>query len=193
MLSERCKILVIGRGEDLARLESAAAQLGVTDNVIFGGYQSDTTAMLSAFDLFVATSLQETFGLSVLEALANGLPALYTTCPALDGIDTDRARQVDGEVDALREAIQNELAAGMRTRVVPTEVFDRYGIQSVVDRIDDLYEQILTRRPKRRIREVARRQLPPRKLRPVALRDPGETKSEAPEPDDSFPHAVGET
>ena len=38
---------------------------------------------------------------------------------------------------------------------MPTEVLDRYGIQSVVDRIDDLYEQILTRRPKRRIREVS--------------------------------------
>ncbi|MGA2530583.1 MAG: glycosyltransferase [Acidimicrobiales bacterium] len=189
ILSERCKILVIGRGEDLARLESAAARLAVTDNVIFGGYQSDTTAMLSAFDLFAATSLQETFGLSVLEALANGLPALYTTCPALDGIETDRARQVNGEVDALRGAIQNEFAVGTRPRVVPTEVFERYGIQSVVDRIDDLYEQVLTRRPKRRIREVARRQSPPR---PIALQVPP-AQSEVPERDDSYSHAVGET
>ena len=45
------------------------------------------SAMLSAMDLFVASSKQETFGLSVLEALANGLPVLYTTCPALDGLD----------------------------------------------------------------------------------------------------------
>ncbi len=43
--------------------------------------------MLSAMDLFVASSKQETFGLSVLEALANGAPVLYTTCPALDGLD----------------------------------------------------------------------------------------------------------
>ena len=86
MLGEKCKILVIGRGEDQARLEAAAERLGVTEHVIFGGYQADTTAMLAAFDLYVAASLQETFGLSVLEALASGLPVLYTTCPALDGI-----------------------------------------------------------------------------------------------------------
>ena len=88
LLGTRCKILVIGSGEDQARVEAAAARLGVADHVIFGGFQSDTAAMLAAFDLYVAASLQETFGLSVLEAMASGLPVLYTICPALDGIQT---------------------------------------------------------------------------------------------------------
>ena len=79
MLGDKCKILVIGRGEDQARLEAAAERLGVSEHVMFGGYQSDTTAMLAAFDLYVAASLQETFGLSVLEALASGLPVARTS------------------------------------------------------------------------------------------------------------------
>ena len=73
----------------------------MSDNVIFGGYQSDIKAMLAAFDLYVAASVQETFGLSVLEALASGLPVLYTTCPALDGIQTECARMVEGTPAAL--------------------------------------------------------------------------------------------
>ncbi len=157
MLGERCKILVIGRGEDLARLEAAAQRLGVTEHVIFGGYQSDTTAMLAAFDLYVAASVQETFGLSVLEALASGLPVLYTTCPALDGIQTERARMVAGTADALRDEIRKEIEAGPRARVADTRVFERYGIESVVRRIDDLYEQVLAERPRRVRRAVARR------------------------------------
>ncbi|HEV2244395.1 MAG TPA: glycosyltransferase [Streptosporangiaceae bacterium] len=157
MLGERCKILVIGRGEDLARLEAAAQRLGVTAHVIFGGYQSDTTAMLAAFDLYVAASVQETFGLSVLEALASGLPVLYTTCPALDGIQTERARMVAGTADALRDEIRKEIEAGPRARVADTRVFERYGIESVVRRIDDLYEQVLAERPRRVRRAVARR------------------------------------
>ena len=157
MLGERCKILVIGRGEDQARLEAAAARLGVTENVIFGGYQSDTTAMLAAFDLYVAASVQETFGLSVLEALASGLPVLYTTCPALDGIHTDRAREVPGTASELHEEIRKEVEAGPRPRGAPTEVFERYGMESVVSRIDDLYEQILAKRPRRVQQTVARR------------------------------------
>jgi glycosyltransferase involved in cell wall biosynthesis len=157
LLGDRCKILVIGRGEDQARLEAAAKRLGVTDHVIFGGYQKDTTAMLAAFDLYVAASLQETFGLSVLEALASGLPVLYTTCPALDGIRTERARLVAGTADALGDEIRKEVETGPRPRVADATVFDRYGIESVVSRIDDLYEQILATRPPRAQRVVARR------------------------------------
>jgi glycosyltransferase involved in cell wall biosynthesis len=157
MLGERCKILVIGRGEDQARLEAAAERIGVTEHVIFGGYQKDTTAMLAAFDLYVAASLQETFGLSVLEALASGLPVLYTACPALDGIQTERARMVAGTVDAMRDEIRKEVEAGPRPRVADSTVFDRYGVESVVHRIDDLYEQVLASRPRRAQRRVARR------------------------------------
>jgi glycosyltransferase involved in cell wall biosynthesis len=112
VLGERCKILVIGRGEDQARVEAAVARLGVTDHVIFGGFQSDTAAMMAAFDLYVAASAQETFGLSVLEAMASGLPVLYTTCPALDGIQTSQARQVTGTAEALGAEIRKAVEAG---------------------------------------------------------------------------------
>jgi glycosyltransferase involved in cell wall biosynthesis len=142
LLSDRCKLLVIGRGEDGDRLQAAAERAGVAQHVIFGGYQADMTAMLSAMDLNLSTSVQETFGLSVLEALANGLPVLYTTCPALDGISTDRARQVDGNVAALRAEMTKEVEAGFRPRQPVTGVLDVYGIKSVARRIDDLYERI---------------------------------------------------
>jgi glycosyltransferase involved in cell wall biosynthesis len=160
VLGDRCKILVIGRGEDQQRLEDAAARLGVTEHVIFGGYQADTAAMLAAFDLYAAASVQETFGLSVLEALANGLPVLYTTCPALDGITTAQARQVEGTPAALGAHIRAEVEAGPRPRAADAAVFSQYGIESVSNRVDDLYEQILAERPARARRKVARRAAP---------------------------------
>jgi glycosyltransferase involved in cell wall biosynthesis len=159
LLGDQCKILVIGRGEDQERLEAAAARLGVASHVIFGGYQSDTRAMMAAFDLYVAASRQETFGLSVLEALASGLPVLYTTCPALDGIQTERARQVEGTPAALGERIRREVEAGPRPREADTEVLGHYGMESVAGRIDDLYEEILARRP-RRVRAATARRWP---------------------------------
>lgn len=155
-LDDRCKILVIGGGEDRARLEAATARLGVTEHVIFGGFQPDTAAMLSAFDLYTACSVQETFGLSVLEALANGLPVLYTACPALTGIHTEQAREVAGTVDALRDEIRKAVEAGPRARTADTAVFERYGIEAVSRQIDDLYEQLAARHP-RRLRRAARR------------------------------------
>jgi glycosyltransferase involved in cell wall biosynthesis len=142
MLGDTCKLLVIGRGADHDRLAATAQKAGVADHVIFAGYQADTTAMLSAMDLNLTTSLQETFGMSVLEALANGVPVLYTTCPALDGISTDRARPVAGNVTALRAEMAKEIEAGFRPREPVIAIMDRYGIDSVTQRVDDLYERL---------------------------------------------------
>ncbi|HUB39162.1 MAG TPA: glycosyltransferase [Streptosporangiaceae bacterium] len=149
MLGERCKILVIGGGEDEARLRTAADEFGVTDHVIFGGYHSDTERMLSAFDLCVAASAQETFGLSVLEALASGLPVLYTTCPALDGIQTEWARRVEGTAAALGAEIRKEVEAGPRPRTPDAKVFERYGIAAIAATVDDLYDRLADGRLRR--------------------------------------------
>ncbi len=142
MLGERCKILVIGRGEDQARVQAAVERLGVTEHVIFGGFQSDTAAMMASFDVYVAASVQETFGLSVLEAMASGLPVLYTVCPALDGVQTTQARQVPGTVEGLRAEIRKAVEAGPLPRDSDDTVFERYGMESVVRQIDDLYERV---------------------------------------------------
>lgn len=149
LLGEQCRMLIVGQGADRERLEASAAAHGVAEHVVFAGYQADGVAMLSALDLYVSTSAQETFGLSVLEALANGMPALYTACPALDGITTDRARQVPGGVPELRAEIRKEIEAGPRARVAVDAVLDRYGIASVAARVDDLYDDLAAGRRKR--------------------------------------------
>jgi glycosyltransferase involved in cell wall biosynthesis len=150
LLGERCKILVIGSGDHKPQVVAAAARLGVADHVIFGGFQPDTAAMMAAFDLYVACSVQETFGLAILEAMASGLPALYTVCPALDGIQTSQARQVAGTAGAMREEIRKAVDAGPQPRKPDNAVFDRYGMESVTHQVDDLYEQIRARRGRRR-------------------------------------------
>ena len=146
LLDDGAKLLVVGKGDEDVHLRQVAAACGVTDRVVFAGERHDVAAMLSAMDLFVASSAQETFGLSVLEALGNGAPVLYTTCPALNGLDVSRARQVPSTVSGIREAMAAEVQAGQRDRVPEPAVEKTYGIQAVTNRIDDLYDQIAARR-----------------------------------------------
>jgi glycosyltransferase involved in cell wall biosynthesis len=146
LLGDGRRLLIVGKGDERAHLEQVARRFGVADRVIFAGERHDVAAMLSAMDLFVAASKQETFGLSVLEALANGAPVLYTTCPALDGLDVSRATQVPSSAGGLRDAMLAELAAGRRPdRATEPAVEKEYGIQAVTSRIDDLYEQLAYR------------------------------------------------
>jgi len=142
LLGENCVLLIVGRGETMDADKAAAARAGVADRVIFAGFQLDSTAMLSAFDVYVMASVQETFGIAALEAMANGLPVLYTTCPALDGVSTAQARQVDGTAPALRAAFAESIQAGPQPRKPDNAVFDQYGIGSTAQKIDDLYERI---------------------------------------------------
>jgi glycosyltransferase involved in cell wall biosynthesis len=156
LLGDGRRLLIVGKGDEREHLEEVARRCGVADRVIFAGERHDVAAMLSAMDLFVASSKQETFGLSVLEALANGAPVLYTTCPALEGLDVSQATQVPSSASGIRDAMTVELAAGRRDRAAEPAVEKAYGIQAVTAQIDDLYEQ-LAHRSTRRILTRGRR------------------------------------
>jgi glycosyltransferase involved in cell wall biosynthesis len=169
LLGDGTKLLIVGKGDERARLEETAARCQVSEHVVFAGERHDVAAMLSAMDLFVASSKQETFGLSVLEALASGAPVLYTTCPALEGLDVARATQVPGTPEGIREGLAVELRAGRRDRVTEPAVEAEYGIGAVTARIDDLYERLAAPRSARR-GAVGRESVPPG--RGSALADP---------------------
>jgi glycosyltransferase involved in cell wall biosynthesis len=157
LLGDDVKLLIVGKGNERAHLEQVARDRGVTGQVIFAGERHDVADMLSAMDLFVASSKQETFGLSVLEGLANGLPVLYTACPALDGLTVTRASQVPQAAAGIRDAMAAELAAGQRPRIAEPAVEKEYSIEAVTARIDDLYEHLAARR---RWRTVLRTTVP---------------------------------
>jgi len=151
LLSDQVKLLIVGKGAEQEHLEQVAREHGVSGQVIFAGERHDVSAMLSAMDLFVASSRQETFGLSVLEALANGAPVLYTTCPALDGLDAERACRVPSTADGIRAAMAAEVSVGQRQRIPEPAVEKEYSVEAVTARIDDLYERLARRRVVRTI------------------------------------------
>jgi glycosyltransferase involved in cell wall biosynthesis len=65
--------------EEAAQPERDLAQrLGVSDHIRFLGGVDDVLPLLQAADAFVMPSLFEGFGVAAVEALATGLPALFT-------------------------------------------------------------------------------------------------------------------
>jgi asparagine synthase (glutamine-hydrolysing) len=72
------RLRIIGRGDDLPRLQTLAASLGVADAVEFLGFVPDRRLAeeLRACRLFALPSRKEGFGLVFLEAMAHGRPCL---------------------------------------------------------------------------------------------------------------------
>jgi glycosyltransferase involved in cell wall biosynthesis len=77
------RYVLVGDGPQRKRLEKLARHLGVWKRVRFAGRSHDVPGLLARADVFLHPSRSEGFGISVLEAMASGLPVVCTDLPAL--------------------------------------------------------------------------------------------------------------
>ena len=72
------RLVIAGEGAERARLEARAREVGLIERVAFTGFVERPGSVLGALDVFVLTSDTEQMPISVLEAMAVGLPVLAT-------------------------------------------------------------------------------------------------------------------
>ncbi|MDT0342109.1 glycosyltransferase [Streptomyces litchfieldiae] len=140
-------VVLAGEGPERAALRVLSARLGLAGRVVLAGGCPDVPGLLSALDVFVSPSTEETFGLAVLEALAAGLPVLHASAPVVEELPRSQApgaRRVGAGPAELADALTAELALGARRLPVPAAVA-RYGIDRSVDRLMNVYEGVCRR------------------------------------------------
>lgn len=76
------KWLIIGDGPMKSELESYTRDNGLTSNILFLGYKDNPFPYVKQSDLYVSTSISESFGLSIIEANSLGVPAVVKNYPA---------------------------------------------------------------------------------------------------------------
>lgn len=93
---------IAGIGPERDALESIARSLGLDDAVRFLGYRTDLPAIMDRAGLLIAPCPVEGLGLTVLEAMAGGLPVVAARAAGhvdiLAGLD-ERAMFAPGDVD----------------------------------------------------------------------------------------------
>jgi glycosyltransferase involved in cell wall biosynthesis len=72
------RLVIVGDGPERPSVEALAASLGVTQRVRFAGHRQDTAAFYAQFDVFALSSDTEQMPLSMIEAMASGLPVAST-------------------------------------------------------------------------------------------------------------------
>lgn len=75
--------LFVGAGKHLDEFKQQAIDLGIASNCHFVGFVPDVTKHLAAMDLFLFPTRREAFGISLLEAMATGVPVVAS---AVDGV-----------------------------------------------------------------------------------------------------------
>ena len=72
------RLVIVGDGPERAALEALAGTLGLAARTIFTGHAPDPAAYYRGLDLFALSSDTEQMPLSVIEAMAAGLPVVAT-------------------------------------------------------------------------------------------------------------------
>jgi len=138
--------LILGEGEERAKLEALRDKLGLGDRVFFAGYRSEGIRLLSAFDIFLLPSITEAFPYAILEAGKVGLPVLATAVGGIPEIIDDMQSGIliqsknPGEIArALTYLINNPEKREQLSRNIAERIRDRFSVDQMVEETLKLY------------------------------------------------------
>ena len=77
-VNKQCKLIMVGKGEDLDIIRDKMNKLGLRDHTIIIESSNEVNSLMMAMDAFLLPSRFEAFPLVVLEAQASGLPCLLS-------------------------------------------------------------------------------------------------------------------
>ncbi len=117
LLPNDIQISIAGTGDLNGHLQKRVKDERI-ENVSFLGFQSDVARLLTEADLFVLSSYWEGLSISIIEAMAMGLPVVATDVGGnRELIDDGRGGYIvpSGNAEALAESILNIYESGMST------------------------------------------------------------------------------
>lgn len=141
---------IAGEGEEGPRLERLVAELGLGEAVSFLGRldRAHTRDLINDSDIMLSTSEVETFGVTLIEALACGLPVLATDSGGPSSIigAHNGAIVPRGDAAALADAIEKMLFryASYDKALIREDCVRRFGAMAVTNEIIARYRRIMT-------------------------------------------------
>lgn len=125
--------LHVGEEEPGEPERKMAERLGIAERVRFLGFVRNVWPLLGAADAYVMPSLWEGLGLSAVEALAVGVPAVLADVPGLRDLDgsSEAISWTKPEPESIRAALLPLAESPKASRKLPVRniVPDRYGIE----------------------------------------------------------------
>jgi len=141
--------VIVGEGPERNRLEEATRQKGLVDHVHFLGSRHDVPRLLSAMDVFSLTSRSEANPVSILEAMACGLPVVATrvgsvpetVSPGATGFLVE-PNQASALASGWLKLMRNSCWARKMGEQGRRRVVDHWSIVRMVDGYEGLIEEV---------------------------------------------------
>jgi glycosyltransferase involved in cell wall biosynthesis len=147
----RFELELVGDGVERERIERLRDSLGLGDRIRLSGARHDVRARLDRADVFVMASVSEGISLTILEAMAAGLPTIVTAVGGnpeivVDGV-TGRLvppRDPGALARALQEVLSDPGGAAAMGRAARARVEESFDVRRMVGRYEALYEELLS-------------------------------------------------
>jgi glycosyltransferase involved in cell wall biosynthesis len=142
------RLLIVGEGSRHEALEEQARRLDVLDTVVFTGRRDDVPAVIAALDVALLPSYREAQGVSLLEAMALARPIVASRVGGIPEFVEDgvtgllvEPRDPSALAGAIVRVLRDHALAGALGRNGRALVRERYCIDVMVRRVEDLYEE----------------------------------------------------
>lgn len=142
------KVIMPGRGVQLKEMKILAVNLEADDIICFPGYRKDINLLCALSDLYVATSRQEGLPVSVIEAMACGLPVVAsgirgqtdTVAPGRNG----ELYRLDDDADFAEKILKLYKNPVLRAEIRKNNVEDskKYSVEIAVGKMAEIYREI---------------------------------------------------
>lgn len=133
------RFVIVGDGDLRSEIERTIVDLGLSDRVVMTGAVDAVAPILSALDVYLMPSRFEGVPVALLEALANGCPAVISD--VINSVIEDEGLirvPVDADSEEWAEGVQKAIGVGRRDRKSQLEAAG-YGIVSQVKALSDIY------------------------------------------------------
>ncbi len=147
------RLMVVGdvknSADYMAQIKSEARSLGVADAIHWAGHRRDIPDVLSALDVVALASLEESLGMSVLEAMASGKPVVASRVGGLPECVADGETgflvppaNSDAIADAILRLAQDETLRQRFAAAARQRVTTEFSLSVIADQIENVYSQV---------------------------------------------------
>lgn len=149
-LDDKFKLFICGTGVEHDNLSDLVDSLGLKNKVFFLGFRNDIAQLMAAADVLVFPSIHEGLPVSVMEAMASGLPVIATKIRGIvpdliddyvDGLILD-SDQPDCIAAAVRTLSDDE-ALSKRLSLRAQDKVNKFSIAAVLLKARQLYSGVI--------------------------------------------------
>ena len=145
------KLIIVGDGSEMAKLQNYLIGNGMMNNVIFTGQRDDIGSCLSIMNIYVQPSLYEGMSNTIVEAMAGEKTVLATNVggtPELINHEVDGILFSPGKPEKLAQHIldlyQNPDKAHSLANKAYRKVIEKFSMFAMIENYEKLYTTLLT-------------------------------------------------